>query len=284
MEQTPAQGAAPLDPPSAAVAQAYLDESARVTERRETWIDRRAAARLMLAEGVGLGVYLVVLMLVFAPAEGSNVAMLLVPFLIWTRLAMTLREEYGYQRRGREQRARTIAVIIIVVMIVGALSTLVLDVDIPFAVRFIPGVTTFGLFGALAWGEWRRASGESVSRTPPSLDRSSRLVTIGIGLGLGATIPCITAPGEIVSLLVSMAVMLALVVWMLVETAGAGSHVALAWGPYLWGCFVAAAVVTVVLLVLVQFTVLPLLVPGLLAGAVIAAAFAAGALRRTPDA
>ena len=278
MEQRPESGAAPLDPPSAAIAQAYLEESARVTQRREQFIDRRAAARLLLAEGAAFGVYLVALMFAFPPAAGLNTVVLIVPFLIWTQLVITLREEYGYQRRGREQRLRTVVVIIIAVMVIGAVATLFLQVDLPWGIRLLPGVVSFALYALLARSEWRHATTESIGRERTPFTRTVRFTTIGIGVALGITVSSAAAT-DLVAAIAMVVVMIALSAWLLTATITRGTAVATAWGAFHWICFAVAGSVTVGLVLLLQFTSLPLTIPGCIAGGLIALAFVVGALK-----
>lgn len=278
MEQRPESGAAPLDPPSAAVAQAYLDESARVTQRREQFIDRRAAARLLLAEGAAFGVYLVALMFAFPPATGLNIAVLIVPFLIWTQLVMTLREEYGYQRRGREQRLRTVVVLMIAVMVIGALATVFLQVDIPWGVRLIPGVVSFALYALLARSEWRHATSEAIRRARTPFTRTVRITTIGIGIGLGIAVGSV-ATEALIAAVAMMIVMIALAAWLLTATIAGGTAVATTWGAFHWICFALAGAMTVALVLLAQYSSLPLTIVGYVAGGLIALAFVIGALK-----
>ncbi|MDQ0613129.1 peptidoglycan/LPS O-acetylase OafA/YrhL [Microbacterium sp. W4I4] len=278
MEQRPESGAAPLDPPSAAIAQAYLEESARVAQRREQFIDRRAAARLLLVEGAAFGVYLVALMFAFPPGTGLNIVVLIVPFLIWTQLVITLREEYGYQRRGREQRLRTAVVIIIAVMVVGALATLFLQADLPWGVRLLPGVLSFALYALLARSEWRHAASESIGRERTPFTRTVRVTTIGIGVALGISVASV-ATTALVAAIAMVVVMIALSAWLLTATITGGTAVATAWGAFHWVCFAVAGSTTVALVLLLQFTSLSLSIPGYIAGGLIALAFVVGALK-----
>lgn len=283
MEHKPEAGAVPLEPPTAAVAQAYLEESARVAQRREQHIDRRAAARLLLIEGAAFGVYLVALMLIFPPDASMNVAVLIVPFLIWTQLASTLRDEYGYQRRGREQRLRTIVVIIVLVMVLGALAAVFAGVDIPPGVRPLPGVLSFGLYGVLAWDERRRATSAPIRRERTPFTRSVRVTTIAIGIALGAVIGS-AASTALIAAAVMAAVMLALAVWLLTAVVTGGSAVATAWGAFHWTCFAIAGGTVVVLLLFMQYSTLPLTIVGYVLGGLIALAFVVGALREPESA
>jgi len=277
MEQRPEPGLAPYEPPTAAVAQAYLDESARVAQRREQHIDRRAAARLLLAEGITFAIYLIVLMLVFPPAEGVNIIVIVAPFIVWTQLVTMLREEYGYQRRGREQRMRTAVMLILLAVVIGSLGTLMLGVDIPVALRFAPGVLCFVLYGLLAWGEWRHATAERIVRKRAPFDRGARLTTACIGIAVGAIVACVATPSALIANVVNLLVMLALVVWLSASMLTQGSQIAVAWGPFLWSCLALSGAVIVALLLLAQFTSVPLTSWGYVAGGAIALAFVLGA-------
>lgn len=278
MEQRPESGAAPLDPPSAAVAQAYLAESARVTERRERFIDRRAAARLLLVEGAMFGIYLIALMFAFLPTAGANIVVIIVPFLIWTQLANELRGEYGYQRRGSEQRLRTAVVIIVAVMAIGALATLFLEIEIPWGVRLVPGVVSFLLYALLARSEWRRATAKPIGRERAPFTRTVRITTISIGVVLGLTLAS-TGSTSLGAAIAMMLVMLALVVWLITVLFTGGGGVATAWGAFLWTCFGIAGAMIILLVMLLQYSNLSLTIVGYVVGALIALAFVIGALK-----
>lgn len=278
MDQRPEPGLQPHEPPSAELARAYLQESMRVEQRREEHIDRRAAARLLLIEGAAFGVYLITLMLCFPPAADLNIAVLIAPFLIWTQLVATLREEYGYQRRGREQRLRSAVVLILLVMVVGALGTLFLGVEVPLAARLLPGVLAFLLYGTLAWDERRRATAGALVRERTPFTRTVRVTTIAIGIGLGAMVACVASPA-LVAAIVMMLVLLALTAWLLSSAVAGGTAVATAWGAFHWTCFAVSGLLVVALLMLAQFTTLPLEAAGYVAGSAIALGFVVGALR-----
>jgi MFS family permease len=283
VEQRPEPGLEPYDPPSAELARAYLDESTRVAQRREERIDRRAAARLLLIDGAVFGVYLITLMLCFTPSGDLNVMVILVPFLIWTQLAATLREEYGYQRRGREQRLRTAVVLIILVMLVGGLTAAFLDLGIPFWLRVLPGILSFLMYGALAWDEWRRAAAVTTPRIRTPFTRAVRVTTIVMGVALGATIGSV-ASTALVAAVVVVLVMLALAAWMLTSLVAGGSPLATAWGVFHWTCFALSGAVVVALVLVGQFTDVPLETTGYVAGGAIALAFVIGAVRERKNA
>ncbi|MEJ1089890.1 hypothetical protein WDU99_16355 [Microbacterium sp. Mu-80] len=249
----------------------------RVTQRREQHIDRRAAARLLLIEGAAFGAYLVILMLIFPPGTGMNVAVLIAPFLIWTQLATTLRDEYGYQPRGREQRLRSTVVIIVLLMVCGALLTVFLDIDLPSWARPLPGVLSFVLYAVLAWDEYRRASVEAIRRGRTPFTRAVRVQTIGIGVVLGVIIASAASPA-LIAAIATAAVMIALAAWLLTTALTGGSTAATAWGVFHWICFAAAGAVVAVLLLLMQYSTLPLTAVGYVLGALIAIAFVVGAL------
>lgn len=276
MEHRPEPGLRPYEPPSADVARAYLAESARVAKRREALIDRRGAARLLLIEGVAFAVYLVALMLSFPPTDRVNVIALVAPFLIWTQLATTLREEYGFQRRGREQRLRMTVVVLLVVVVVGSLAAFSLGLDIPIPARLVPALLSLLLFGILAADERRRAAPERASRQRARFDRRVGVETIGIGMAVGAMTACVATPSPIVANVANLVVMLALVAWLLAATGAGGSRAAAAWGGFHWSCFASAGGILVALVLLAQFTALPLAAAGYTAGAVVALAFVLG--------
>lgn len=277
MEHRAEPGLQPYEPPSGDVARAYLDESARVAQRREALIDRRGAARLLVIEGAAFSTYLIALMLCFPPTDRVNIIALVAPFILWTQLASALREEYGYQRRGREQRLRTAVVVLLVVMVVGSLAALALGVDIPIAVRLAPAALALVLFGILAVDEGRRAPSERAPRQRIPFDRAVRIETMCIGLAMGVMIACVATPSAIVAHVANLVVMLALVAWLLSPMGAGGSRIAAAWGAFHWSCLASGGVILVALALMAQFTALPLAVAACTAGAVVTAAFALGA-------
>ncbi|MFD5225190.1 hypothetical protein ACFWHT_06140 [Microbacterium sp. NPDC058342] len=278
MEHRAESGALPYDPPSAAVAQAYLDESVQVAQRREERIDRRSAARLFAVEGVGLAVYTTVLFLVM-PDGGVAVLALMSPMLIWSILAGSLHETYGYRRRGREQRVRGIVAAVLIACIVGGLALLVSGVELPLALRLVPGALALIAYAAVAVGEWRRGvAREALVSVRAPFDRATRIVTACIGVALGVAIASAGAPSTGLAWLSSLPVMLGLALWSAMVAAGTAPAVAPAWGPAAWTAFAAACVATVALTLLSAFTATALAVPGIVAGAVIAAGFGVIAL------
>lgn len=284
MEHRAEPGLQPYEPPSGDVARAYLDESARVARRREAMIDRRGAARLLLVEGAAFSTYLIALMFCFPPTDRVNVIALGAPFILWTQLASALREEYGYQRRGREQRLRTAVVALLVVMAVGSLTVLTLGIDIPTAVRLAPAALALVLFGILAVDEGRRAPSERGPRQRIPFDRAIRIETMCIGLAMGIMIACVATPSAIVAHIANLVVMLALVAWLFSATSAGGSRTAAAWGAFHWSCLAIGGAILVALALTAQFTTLPLAAAACAAGAVVTAAFALGAALEQPHA
>ncbi|WP_309129293.1 hypothetical protein [Microbacterium sp.] len=273
MDQRPEPGAMPLDRPTPATAQAYLDESRQVAMRREERLDRRGAARLFAIEGVALAVYSTVLMFVM-PGDGVGVMALLPSMLIWAMLAGSLHEAYGYRRRGREQRVRGTVAIFLMACVVGALGLLLAGVELPTWARLVPGAFALAAFGYVAVGEWRRSAarvGVSADRAP--FDRATRVVTGGIGVALGIAVAGVGSPDAAVVWLGYLVVMLALVVWSVMATAGAAPEVAVAWGPRTWGAFACASAVTVLLILLDSRTSLPLAAASAASGLVIGVVF-----------
>ena len=99
MEQKPVDGYEVLAPPSADIAQRYLDEAAAVATRRERKVDRRALAWLQIVNAVATAAYLAVL--AFALRADSVLASqtIVFSFLLWVQLASGMAQRSGMQRR-----------------------------------------------------------------------------------------------------------------------------------------------------------------------------------------
>ncbi|MCK3768388.1 hypothetical protein MZK47_01710 [Microbacterium aerolatum] len=193
MDQKPVGSEAPLTPPTAYVAQAYLDEIGAVVERREAHIDRRRMAWLALAEAIVLGVYLTVAMFGFGPVDDSSrFIVILVLLFIWIQLSGELRESYGGQaRRVGASQWLLIALAILAGLSVGVGMWLQLTgATMPFIVRLVPGIVLFVVFGSIALRALLRAP-RALPRESMPFTRRARRATVGLGvvmaIGVGTT-------------------------------------------------------------------------------------------------
>lgn len=276
MEQRPEPGLQPYAPPSADVARAYLDESTRVTQRREQYIDRRAAAKLLAVEGVVVAVYLTLMMHAF---RAPDMVLLVLPVLIWTSLVESLREDFGYQSRGREQRWRTVLVLAFVALCIAGFWLVLAGADLPLWALLAPGLCGLAMCWVFAFREWRLAvPGVSTARRLAPFDRATRLITALIGILLGASIAAVSSGLATAIWLGYALAMLGLIVWFSMVRAGTAPSVGSAWGPLLWGLYGASSAALAAMFGLTILGVPPEPPVPLVVGAAVAVAFVAVAL------
>ncbi len=191
MDQKPLRATAPLDPPTADVARAYLEEVGTVSQRREERVDRRGMAQVALWEACALAVYLCVMMFGFGGATVASTFILLISvFLLWIQLSGELKESYGFQARGGlRTRSLYIAFAVIVVATATAGISLQLNgVDIPLGLRFVPGALVLLVFGGLAVRDIQKAGAANHERGRMPLPVTARAITITMGALIGAAI------------------------------------------------------------------------------------------------
>ncbi|MEX0158892.1 MULTISPECIES: hypothetical protein [unclassified Microbacterium] len=217
MEQKPVDGYEVLAPPSADIAQRYLDEAAAVATRRERTVDRRALAWLQIVNAVATAAYLAVL--AFALRADSVLASqtIVFSFLLWVQLASGMAQRSGMQRRPSWSKWPA--------LLAGGLLVATALVVFGFAV-WAPGFPAIGvlippalvLVGLGGYGavQLARASGDvrPPRSHPQPLSRVIRWGTILVGVALGVLMTLASAPdGGLASVLV-MLVLLMLFIWM----------------------------------------------------------------------
>ncbi|WP_311257539.1 hypothetical protein [Microbacterium sp. WCS2018Hpa-9] len=217
MEQKPVDGYEVLAPPSANIAQRYLEEAAAVATRRERAVDRRALAWLQIVDAVATAAYLAVLALAL---RGDNVLAsqtFVFSFLVWVQLASGMAQRSGMKRRFSWSRWP--------MLLAGGLLMAVALVVFGFAV-WAPGFPAIGvlipsalvLLGLGGYGAVQLARASDDVRPPLSQSRAlSRVVrwgTILVGVALGVLIMLASAPGGVLTSTLVMLVLLMLFVWM----------------------------------------------------------------------
>lgn len=217
MEQKPVDGYEVLAPPSADIAQRYLDEAVAVATRRERTVDRRALAWLQIVNAVATAAYLAVLALAVRGDSALASQTFIFSFLVWSQLASGMAQRSGMQWRLSGSRWP-------VLLAVGLLMAAAL-VMFGFA-TWVPGFPVIGvlipsalvLFGLGGYGAVQLARASDDVRPPRSHRRPmSRVVrggTILVGVALGVLIVLASAPDGVLTSTLVMLVLLMLFAWM----------------------------------------------------------------------
>jgi hypothetical protein len=217
MEQKPVDGYEVLAPPSADIAQRYLEEAAAVAARRERTVDRRALAWLQIVNAVATAAYLAVLALAVRGDSVLASQTIVFAFLVWVQLASGMAQRSGMQRRLSWSRWP--------VLLAGGLLIAVALVVFGFVI-WAPGFPAIGvmipsslvLFGLSGYGAVQLARASDDVRPPRShprpLSRVIRWGTILVGVALGVLIMLASAPDGVLSSVLVMLVLLMLFIWM----------------------------------------------------------------------
>lgn len=219
MEQRPIEGAEPLAPPTAEVAQAYLEELGRVRARREERIDRRALAVFSLTSAVVLSVYVTIAAFAIGvPQLNSSFIVLVVLFLLWVQLGSEYREGHGAYgsplSRSRSVSIGFAAVLIVVVLASFFISAI--GVEPPVLARLIPGLLTLFIIGIPAAREIRQSQRSHAVADPRRLKGSERWATIGIGAVMAASVWVLAVGGMFLVPSFAMAVLVIYLAWWVV--------------------------------------------------------------------
>ncbi|GAA5149256.1 hypothetical protein GCM10025768_12160 [Microbacterium pseudoresistens] len=278
-EQRPEAGQEPLTPPPSDVAVAYLDEAAAVGRRRDVYVDRRLSARLHVANAIVFFAFFSLAMFASVPSRSTSIMLVLVPVLVWSRLQTELRESRGAQMRMTGQaRAWYLAAFVV---ILGAFLTLTwLRISGQISVSpmlLIPGVLAGIVFGIFAFRDARRSVRQEHERPPrPPFSFGERMMTLAIGVGLGALAAASAAWGEIpvVASALFLVAVLGMLLWFLTaQVSGSVPAPGAVWRAPQWCVFAGAAGLLAVVAASPAFGVV---VPGAIGfaiGTVIIAAF-----------
>lgn len=216
MEQKPVQDQELLAPPSADIAQKYLDEADAVAIRRERSVDRRGLAWLQIVNALVTAVYLTALAVAIRSDVSGTYQVILFGFLMWGQLASGAAQRSGMQWRMTWSRWP-------VLMAGGALlaATLVIfglvafDPDFPVIGMVVPAALVVLGFGGYGVVQLVRASADVrkslVVRT--RLSPGARWGTILVGVAVGLLMMLGSAPDGVLTSILILLVVLMLFAW-----------------------------------------------------------------------
>ncbi|MGM7678018.1 hypothetical protein [Microbacterium sp. A94] len=216
MEQRPVDGHDPLAPPTADIAQAYLDELSAVQSRREEHVDRRGAAWLALAEAITISVYVTIAGFAIGMTSANSAFLIVLAlFLLWTQLGNERREELGGINRSR---ARTwVAGIgigaLMIIFLLGRLVAALVGGEIPLVIYFLPGLIALAVVGVPAVRDIRafRPVGEQPRHR--HLTTPERWATVTIGVIMAGSIWVLGVGSELLILTLAPVLMFAYLAW-----------------------------------------------------------------------
>ena len=279
MDQKPAAGQQPLDPPDAVTALAYLNELPGVQQRREVVLDRRRLARLYMIEGTALAVFIAALLstdllrrLNDAPASTSTFGLLVV-LLLWNSLSLGIRERYG-ARQGMRGTVRVVNLVLLVTALLWAVILIFAGTALPAWLRAGPVLL------ALAGGLWpgialnRDARGVPRLPSPPHavMTRPGRGATLATGMALSVAglVTGWVAAGDTLTSNVGLVLAITMIIAITIcSRLGLVTELGAMWRPPQWIAFALSAIV--VCAAMISATAAP--EQGLLIGA-----FAAGTI------
>lgn len=254
MEQKPVQGYEALAPPSADVAQRYLDEADAVTHRRGHVIDRRSLAWLQIASAAITALYLVALCAAIRGHGGVTPQVFVFSFLVWGQLSTGMAQRSGMQLRLTWSRwpvllagsALTVAVLVL-------FGFAIFDPGFPVIGVWIPAVLMLVGFGGYGAVQLARASRDPrpPRAMPKPLPRAMRWGTICVGVALGVMAMLGSAPDGVLQSTLLLLVVLMAFVWLVAARSEMGlPAVGASWRwPHLLA-FAAAAGVSALLVLL----------------------------------
>mgnify|MGYP001611595603 CR=1 FL=1 len=286
MEQTPIDGAAPPAPPSAEVAQAYLDRDAAVRARREDRLDRRELARLALAEAIVLPLYLTgVLFTVGESTAAPAVLMLVAVFVLWMQLAGERRESLGLRAGsgGSWGWAPRVFVVILVASLAAGIGMQIAEIEYPWPLRLLPALIALSLLGPPALRELREAPRRAISERQ-TFTPAARWATTGMGVVLGLGIWAVGAGDSLIAVGMTMLVLLSICAWWFVgSVSGRVPVLGARWRWPQWAAFAVAGLALVAATFSVSGAHPGAHAIALLAAVVCVAAFVVAAVIGAPD-
>lgn len=232
MDQKPMQGSASLEPPTPAIAQLYLEEAIAIGDRRERWIDRRAAAWQAIITTVVLAVLLTAQLLVMRAGD-TGFQSLLFLILVVGQINAGLAERSGMQWRipGSQRWFAGVVVLFAVAVIGSYFALLVSPTDQPLWLYFAPGAVLSLGGGGLGIMQLRQARGSTpqVAQRHEALPRSTRIATACLGIVMGLAAFSTGLDDDLAVAIVWMVVMMTFVAWMF---AGRSDFGPMAFGRY----------------------------------------------------
>lgn len=283
MEHQPVQGQELLAPPSADIAQRYLDEADAVAIRRERSVDRRALAWLQIINCLVTAVYLTASAVAIRSDVSGAYQALLFGLIMWGQLASGAAQRSGMQWRMTWSRWPVIvagaALLAAALVIFGFVA---FDPDFPVIGMVIPAALVVIGFGGYGVVQLIRASGDV--RRPPAarsrLSRGARGGTVLVGVAVGLLMMLGSAPDGVLTSILLLLVVLMLFAWVVAARTEMGlPAVGAAWR---WPHLVAFAASTCALSLVVLVDDIPVLV-GVLSGLGVIALFIAVSFVRGRD-
>lgn len=247
MDQRPIAGTEPLVPPSPDVAQAYLDEAQRVTERREPLMRHRTTGWLLIITSVLFGGWLSIWLVADAMGNQASVIPCILILSIWGQLEGGVVEKSGVRAQLPLNLWPLLATIVLGV--VGAMvSTIVLLnlQDYPPSLIFVPPAITLSTVGVLGVVQLIRApagvgSGKT-GRMP--LSAVGRRATLAFGGVLAFGVLAVGVPDSLASVILVALFAIAVTGWMFGFKSEWGyASLGLAWRWPQWCAFALSVVV-----------------------------------------
>lgn len=253
MEQKPVQGHEAIAPPSADIAQRYLDEAEAVVHRRGRVVDRRALAWLQIAGAAVTAVYLVALVTAIRGHGGLTPQIFVFSFLLWGQLSTGMAQRSGMQLRLTWSRwPALLAVGVPAVAALVVFGFAIFDPGFPAIGVWIPSVLVLVGFGGYGAVQLARASGDPrpPRSMPKPLPRAMRWGTICVGVVLGAMAMLGSAPDGVLASTLLLLVVLMAFVWLVAARSEMGlPAVGASWRwPHLLAFAAAAGAMTVLVL------------------------------------
>lgn len=219
MEQKPMSDAEPLEPPTPAVARAYLDEVGSVRKRREENIDRRSVGLLSILNAIACSLFLYLTIVGLREGATGITQPMLWAFIIWGQLAAGVAVRNGVQWQLTRRRWLTIAgvtvlgVLILVSMFAAVFAGDRLDDAVVFVAPAIAFVALTGTGAAQLWQARGHQPGVRRPRAP--LTAGMRMATVALGVLLGGLTALMSAPESILSAVLLLLLLFAILAWML---------------------------------------------------------------------
>lgn len=216
MEQKPVDGHEALAPPSADIAQKYLEEAEAVATRLERSADRRALAWLQIANAVATAAYLIAMAAAIRSDGAGTYQVILFSFLIWGQLASGIAQRNGMQwRMTRSRWPALLAGGLLILTALVVFGFVVFDPAFPVAGMLVPALIVLIGFGGYGTAQLMRASGDSraprASHAPMS--RAARLGTVLVGVAVGLLTMLGSAPAGVVTSVILLLVVLMILAW-----------------------------------------------------------------------
>lgn len=222
MEQNAVDGYSPLTPPSAEIAQAYLDQDAAVRARREDHLDRRELARFGLAEAVVLPLYLTAML--FTIRESTTppgVLMLIAALILWMQLYGERRESLGLRATsaGAMGRGPIVVVALLAVSLGVGVALELARIDYPWPLRLVPGAVALVVLVPPSIRELRSAPPRRITQRA-TFTPAARWATAGVGAVLSFGIAAIGSSDALIAATAVLLVLLSIGAWWFVGTVG----------------------------------------------------------------